>query len=112
MRVGVAGLGRMGTVIAQRLMEMGHTVSAWNRNAAKTKALADAGAKVAASPAELAKDAEAVISILTDAAALDAVYSGPSGLLSTDVTGKLFIEMSTVRPETAIGLAQKVRAKG
>jgi 3-hydroxyisobutyrate dehydrogenase len=112
MQIGVAGLGRMGAAIALRLMEVGHTVTVWNRAAAKAKPLADAGAKVAASPAELAGGAEAVVTILTDAAAIEAVYNGPSGLLAADVKGKLFIEMSTVRPETEIALAAKVRAKG
>ena len=112
MRVGVAGLGRMGAAIAQRLLEVGHIVTVWNRAVAKTKPLADAGAKVAPSPADLAKDVEVVVTILTDAAAIDAVYDGPSGLLSRDVAGKLFIEMSTVGPETEIALAGEVRAKG
>jgi 3-hydroxyisobutyrate dehydrogenase len=112
MQIGVAGLGRMGAAIALRLMEVGHTVTVWNRAAAKAKPLADAGAKVAASPAELAGGAEAIITILTDAAAIEAVYNGPSGLLAADAKGKLFIEMSTVRPETEIALAAKVRAKG
>ena len=112
MQIGVAGLGRMGAAIALRLMEVGHTVTVWDRAAAKAKPLADAGAKVAASPAELAGSVEAIITILTDAAAIEAVYNGPSGLLAADVKGKLFIEMSTVRPETEIALAAKVRAKG
>jgi 3-hydroxyisobutyrate dehydrogenase len=112
MQIGVAGVGRMGAAIALRLMEVGHTVTVWNRAAAKAKPLADAGAKVAASPAELAGSVETVITILTDAAAIEAVYSGQSALLAADVKGKLFIEMSTVRPETEIALAAKVRAKG
>src|SRR5216683_3495433 len=111
MHIGVAGLGRMGAAIAQRLIEVGHTVTVWNRAAAKAKSLADAGAKVATSPAELVRNVEAIITVLTDAAAIEAVYNGPSGLLSSDVKGKLFIEMSTVRPETEIALAEKVRAK-
>jgi 3-hydroxyisobutyrate dehydrogenase len=112
MNIGVAGLGRMGAAIALRLMEVGHAVTVWNRAASKAKPLADAGAKVAASPKDLAAAADVVVSILTDAAAIDAVYDGPSGLLAADVAGKLFIEMSTVRPETEIALAAKVRAKG
>ena len=72
MHIGIAGLGRMGAVIAQRLMEVGHTVTVWNRAAAKAKSLADAGAKVAAAPAELGRAVETVITILTDAAAIDA----------------------------------------
>ena len=112
MHIGVAGIGKMGAAIAQRLIEVGHKVSVWNRSAAKTKPVADAGATVVATPAELASAAEAVITILTDAAAIDAVYNGPSGLLSANVRGKLFIEMSTVQPATEVALADKVRAQG
>jgi 3-hydroxyisobutyrate dehydrogenase len=112
MQIGIAGIGKMGAAIAQRLMEVGHKVSVWNRSAAKTKPLADAGAAVAATPAELAKGSEAVITILTDAAAIDAVYNGAAGLLSGDVRGKLFIEMSTVRPATSVAVAEQVRGKG
>jgi 3-hydroxyisobutyrate dehydrogenase len=102
----------MGAAIAQRLIEVGHQVTVWNRSADKLKPLAQAGAAVAAAPAELASTADAVITILTDAAAIDAVYYGASGLLAGDVRGKLFIEMSTVRPQTEVALAEKVRAKG
>lgn len=112
MRVGVAGLGKMGAAIAARLMECGHDVIVWNRSADKAKPLAAAGAAVASSPADLAAKAEAIVTILTDAAAIDAVYHGPSGLLSGDVKGKLFVEMSTVQPDTEIALAGKVRGKG
>ena len=60
----------------------------------------------------MAAQADAIITILTDAAAINSVYEDSSGLLSGDVTGKLFIEMSTVQPDTEIALAKKVRAKG
>jgi 3-hydroxyisobutyrate dehydrogenase len=112
MHIGVAGLGAMGAPIAARLMEVGHQVTVWNRNLEKTKPLADAGAKVAKTPAELASAVEAVITILTDGVAIDAVYNAPNGLLSGDVKGKLFIEMSTVAPKVTFALASKVRAKG
>jgi 3-hydroxyisobutyrate dehydrogenase len=112
MQIGVAGLGAMGGAIAARLMEAGYQVTVWNRTAAKTAPLAKAGAKVADSPAAVAAASEAIITILTDGAAIDAVYHGPSGLLSGDVTGKLFIEMSTVPPSVETTLAPQVRAKG
>src|SRR5437588_6508319 len=104
MQIGIAGLGRMGAAIAARLMEVGHPVTVWNRSPDKARPLAETGAKVAAGPAELARDAEAIITILTDAAAIEAVYGGSSGLLSGDVRDKLFIEMSTVQPATEIAL--------
>jgi 3-hydroxyisobutyrate dehydrogenase len=112
MQIGIAGIGKMGAAIAQRLIEVGHKVMAWNRSADKLKPVVAAGAAVAGSPAELAHANDAVITILTDAAAIDAVYNGGSGLLAGDVRGKLFIEMSTVPPQAEVALAEKVRAKG
>src|SRR5580692_2500629 len=110
MRIGVAGIGKMGAAIAARLIEVGHEVAVWNRTPDKARAIA--GATVAGTPAELLQRADVIISSLTDAAALDAVYKGPAGLLSGDVAGKLFIDMSTVLPATEVALAQAARAKG
>jgi 3-hydroxyisobutyrate dehydrogenase len=112
MHIGIAGIGTMGFNIGARLMEVGHTLTVWNRTAGKTKPLADMGASVAKTPAELAGAADTVITILTNAAAIDAVYHGADGLLSGNVKGKLFIEMSTVPPEGQVALAEKVRARG
>ena len=112
MRIGIAGIGKMGAAIAQRLIEVGHDLTVWNRSADKLPPLADAGAAIAATPAALARDAQTLITILTDADAIAAVYRGPDGLLAGDVGGKLFIEMSTVEPQTEIALAGKVRAAG
>jgi 3-hydroxyisobutyrate dehydrogenase len=112
MQIGVAGLGAMGSAIAARLLEVGHQVTVWNRTAAKTKPLADAGAKVVDGPSAVAAASEAIITILTDGAAIEAVYNGASGLLFGDVNGKLLIEMSTVPPRVETGLAPKARSKG
>jgi 3-hydroxyisobutyrate dehydrogenase len=102
----------MGAAIAQRMLSVGHEVSVWNRTADKTRALAAAGAKVAATPGQLASACDAIITILTDSAAIDAAFHAKDGLLSGNVAGKIFVEMSTVRPETERKLAEKVRAKG
>jgi 3-hydroxyisobutyrate dehydrogenase len=112
MQIGVAGLGRMGAAMAARLMEVGHTVTVWNRTPGKAKPLVDAGAKLAETPEDLAECSDTIITMLTDANAIDHVYNGEHGLLSGDVTDKLFIEMSTVRPEIEIALAKVVRASG
>jgi 3-hydroxyisobutyrate dehydrogenase len=112
MKIGIAGLGRMGAAIAARLMEVGHTVAVWNRSPEKTKPLVDAGATQFASPEDLAEHSEVIITMLTDADAIDHVYNGEHGLLAGDVHDKLFIEMSTVRPEVEIALAKVVRATG
>jgi 3-hydroxyisobutyrate dehydrogenase len=114
MKIGVAGIGKMGAAIAARLIEVGHDVAVWNRTPEKAKAVAgpQTGIHIAATPAELAQRSEVIITILTDAAALDSVYRGPSGLIGGNISGKLFIEMSTVLPATEIALAEAVRAKG
>lgn len=111
MKIGVAGLGAMGSAIAARLKEAGHQMTVWNRTAAKTKPLANAGTTVADSPNAVAAASDIIITILTDGAAIDAIYNGPTGLLAGDVKGKLFIEMSTVPPSVELALAPKVRGK-
>jgi len=105
-------MGRMGTVMAGRLLKQGHEVTVWNRTTAKVKPLVDAGAKAAATPAELASQSDLIMTILTDAAAIRATYLGKAGLLEGAVIGKLFVEMSTVRPETERDLAKSINAKG
>ena len=111
MKIGIAGTGKMGAAIATRFAGLGHEVHVWNRTAEKAQALAAAGAKVAATPRELASRVEIVVSILTNAAAIDAAYDGADGLLAGEVAGKLFIEMSTVRPQTEQAVAARIKAK-
>src|SRR6267142_691727 len=84
MKIGMAGTGRMGAAIAQRLAGLGHEVRVWNRTAGKARGL---GLDVADSAARLAEVSETLISILTDAAAVESVYGQ---LLAGDVEGKLF----------------------
>src|SRR5579863_2475144 len=100
MKVGVCGTGRMGAAIAQRLIEVGHEVGVWNRDATKTKPLVDAGAKAFASPAALADGCDVVVVMLLNDAATEAVYRGPNGLLQAKLAGKLLIDMSTIQPQT------------
>jgi len=109
MKIGIAGVGRMGAAIAERLMETGQDMLVWNRSRDKLVALEAKGAVACASPAALAEAAEVIVTILTDAAAIEAVYDGADGLLSQELDGRLVIEMSTVRPETEQALAERVR---
>jgi 3-hydroxyisobutyrate dehydrogenase len=112
MRIGIAGLGKMGVVIAERLMAAGHDVSVWNRSPAKARPLAERGARVVESPAALVADCDITLTIVSDDDAVMEVYAGRDGLLSGDCTGKLLIDMSTVRPGTHQALAKKVAAAG
>jgi len=112
MKIGVCGTGRMGSSIAQRLMSVGHQVSVWNRNSAKTKPLTEAGAKLFASPAELVEGCEVIIVMLLNDAATEAVYRGPNSILKSKLAGKLVIEMSTVRPDTMKSIGSSVLQQG
>jgi 3-hydroxyisobutyrate dehydrogenase len=112
MKIGVCGTGRMGSSIAQRLMAVGHEVGVWNRNAEKTKPLTEAGAKLFASPAELAEGCAIVVVMLLNDAASEAVYRGPNGILKAALAGKLVIDMSTVRPDTMISIGAAVASQG
>ena len=110
MKIGIAGTGRMGAAVASRLASLGHEIMVWNRTPDKARAVAaSAGLKLAATPKELAAASEAVISFLTDAAAVERVFEA---LLEAEVKGKLFIEMSTVRPQVQKNLHEKVKKRG
>ena len=112
MKVGVCGTGRMGASIAERLIAVGHEVAVWNRDAAKTKPLVDAGAKAVASPAALVEGCDAVIVMLLNDAATEAVYRGANGLLKAKLAGKLVIDMSTIRPDTMVSVGQAAMRSG
>jgi 3-hydroxyisobutyrate dehydrogenase len=111
MDIGLIGIGRMGSAIGERLIDVGHHLTVWNRTPEKAKRLLERGASVAPSPAAVARASEITLTILTDAGAIEGVYDGPDGLLSGEVVGKLFVDMSTVAPETIRALAARVHAK-
>jgi 3-hydroxyisobutyrate dehydrogenase len=112
MHIGIAGTGRMGTAIAKRLLGMGHQVSVWNRTPSGTAVAVAAGAQAQPTARLLAQTAPVVISIVSDAAALEAVYTGAEGLLAGARPDGLFIDMSTVRPEVQRANADRVAAAG
>lgn len=111
MDIGLIGTGRMGAAMGERLIDLGHRLSVWNRTADKAKRLLERGATLAPSPAAVARACDLTLTILTDAKAIEAVYDGPDGLLAGDVVGKLFVDMSTVAPETIRALAARAHAK-
>ena len=105
MRVAIIGTGKMGGAMARRLTSQGHELTLWNRTRAKAQALG--AGKVAATPAEAAREADVVISMLTDADAVRTAYLGPEGALKS-AKGQVFIEMSTAGPNVAAELAPRL----
>jgi 3-hydroxyisobutyrate dehydrogenase-like beta-hydroxyacid dehydrogenase len=98
MRVGFAGLGRMGAHMARNLAHAGHDVTLWNRSRDKANVLAaEIGCAVAATPRALADASEAVVTMLADDAASLTVHAGPDGLFAGH-GARWFIEMGTMSP--------------
>jgi 3-hydroxyisobutyrate dehydrogenase len=112
MRVGVVGLGRMGEAIAQRLVETGCEIVAFDRDPDRCKAVESKSIEIATNPGTVAASTDIVISIVTDDESVRSLFVGREGFLQTDIAGKLFIEMSTIRPMTSLQLAAAVADRG
>lgn len=111
-RIAFLGLGKMGSGMAGCLLAAGNEVSVWNRSADKADPLVAKGARVAASPAQAAKDADAIFSMVADDAASDEVWLADDGALSTASAGALAIECSTISHTHVGRLAEAVAARG
>ncbi len=96
--VGFIGLGLMGEPMASNLARGGYPLTVYNRTASKARSLQSLGAKLAASPREVARASQVVITMLADAPAVQAVLEGPEGLLAGGRPGMVLIDMSTVSP--------------
>jgi 3-hydroxyisobutyrate dehydrogenase-like beta-hydroxyacid dehydrogenase len=112
MQIGFIGLGAMGSAMATNLLASGHALRVFNRSAARAEPLRRAGAAVAATPADAARDADAVFTMVSDDAALLAVTLGDAGLLAALRPDAVHVSMSTVGVATARELAARHRAAG
>jgi 3-hydroxyisobutyrate dehydrogenase len=112
MKIGLVGLGRMGTAMSHRLREQGFDVIGWDQKADANEAAARTGLPIADTPRTVATAADIVISIITEDHGVRRIFTASNGFLSGDVKGKLFIEMSTLQPMTGRELAPVVQAKG
>lgn len=106
-RVGYAGLGAIGALMAQRILDAGFELHVWNRSPEKARALVLAGATLAASPAALAREVELVCLCLTDDRAVEQVVFGEQGIAAAGVAGLIVADHSTIHPAAARGLAER-----
>lgn len=111
LRIAVLGIGMMGQPMARRLCQAGHAVSVWNRDRSKAERLLDAGARVAASPAEAVAGADCVVTLLTDGAAVaDVLFE--QGAAAAMAPGALLVDMSSIMPSQAREHASRLQAMG
>jgi 3-hydroxyisobutyrate dehydrogenase-like beta-hydroxyacid dehydrogenase len=110
--LGFIGLGAMGSRIAGRLLDHANQVYGTNRTEAKAEPLIDRGLQWRASPREVAAAADVIFSMVSDDQALDAITSGPDGILAGLQDGQVYVDMSTVSPRASRQLAQRVSALG
>jgi 3-hydroxyisobutyrate dehydrogenase len=111
-RIGFVGLGMMGGQMAKRLVEQGYTVAGYDVDGDRAARAEKSGLRRAKSPADAAQGAEAVLSSLTDPAALRRAYLGTDGVVSAVRAGMTLIDLSTVDPETWREVAAAAGAKG
>ncbi|MCK6395896.1 NAD(P)-dependent oxidoreductase [Zoogloea sp.] len=112
MKVGFVGLGVMGRPMAGHLLAAGHELAVWARRPESAAPLAAAGARLCATPAELARSCEVVISVVTASADVEALALGPDGLIEGFAPGGIHVDMSTIAPGSARKLAARYAQKG
>jgi hypothetical protein len=112
MKIGFVGLGPMGRGMARRLIDAGHELSVHNRTASRGDALVAAGARRADSPADAARDAELVITMLADDAAVDAMTFGDDGIMAGLPSGGIHVSSSTISPALSRHLAAEHAGQG
>jgi len=109
--VGFIGLGLMGEPMSLNLVKAGYQVAVYNRTAEKAKALKEAGARVASSAADAARDADVIIMIVSDSAAVESVVTGPGGVLEGVRPGAIVVDSSTISPVVSRRMAGLIQSK-
>jgi 3-hydroxyisobutyrate dehydrogenase-like beta-hydroxyacid dehydrogenase len=110
--IGFIGLGIMGQPMALNLAMAEYKLAVYNRTPGKAAALEAMGARVAASPADAARDADAVVIIVSDSAAVESVVTGKDGILESLRTGAIVIDSSTISPAVSRKMACLAAGKG
>jgi len=112
-KVGYVGLGIMGGAMASNLLKAGFEMIVWNRTASKCRPLADQGATVADSPADVAaKGAEAILINVTDTPQVEEVIFGEQGIAKSAKKGTIIVDNSTINPVATQRFAKQLAEKG
>jgi 3-hydroxyisobutyrate dehydrogenase-like beta-hydroxyacid dehydrogenase len=112
LKVGVLGLGMMGSALATNLISKGYEVHAFNRTRNKARAIEEKGAIIHPSPRELASSVDILITSLTDERVVEELAFGNDGFLTGLSKDSVWIEMSTIDPDASVALADQARQLG
>ncbi|OGA39152.1 MAG: 2-hydroxy-3-oxopropionate reductase [Betaproteobacteria bacterium RIFCSPLOWO2_12_FULL_62_13] len=112
MKLGFIGLGVMGRPMALNLMKHGHEMGVYARRPESIAPLVSAGARGYRTPAELASDAEVIFTMVTTSNDVEQVVLGKDGLIHGAARGSVLVDMETISPTVARGVAQALAAKG
>ncbi|KAH8489724.1 hypothetical protein H0E87_025087 [Populus deltoides] len=112
MEVGFLGLGIMGKAMSMNLLKNGFKVTVWNRTLSKCNELVEFGASIGETPAQVVKKCRLTIAMLSDPAAALSVVFDKDGVLEQIDSGKGYIDMSTVDPETSSKISEAITSKG
>jgi 2-hydroxy-3-oxopropionate reductase len=110
--IGFIGLGIMGKPMALNLIKAGHRLVVHSRSRKPVDELVAAGATSAATPAEVAKAASTVITMVPDTPDVELVLTGPNGVVDQLKPGTVVIDMSTISPEVTKRLAATIADRG
>jgi 3-hydroxyisobutyrate dehydrogenase len=110
--VGFIGLGNMGAAMASNIRKAGYTLVVHDVRADAARRLAEGGARVGSSPAEVARQSDVTLTSLPGPPEVEAVATGPGGLLEGIAAGGVWIDTSTSRPTLIRSLEPRFRAKG
>lgn len=108
--LGFAGIGLMGLRMCRRLLAAGYPLTVWNRSREKCAELVAAGARLAATPAELCEDSDVLLLCLADTAVVREVVFGEQGIASAGRSGQVLVDLSSLQPTATREMAAELAA--
>jgi 3-hydroxyisobutyrate dehydrogenase-like beta-hydroxyacid dehydrogenase len=111
-KIGFVGLGAMGSRIAGRLLQAGNQTYGTDRTKSTAQQLIDRGLQWCETPRDVAAAADVTFSMVTDDAAVEAITSGPDGIIAGLAGGRVYVDMSTISPRTSRCISERVGSVG